>query len=239
MKFYISIIILFLGNSSNAQSINLTSDYVDTWKETHPFQGYYSPTINEYYTGLIFASIHQHNTIQKMLGLRDTITVHRNGQQEFDYKLNDISMETKGGSLFITGHNSDTDVTESAKVFNLSFRGGNLNSTYHTSDSTYYTISTSAEDEFEEDNSIELNSYTHGFLDGRSEHVTNSGRVLHRGHYMLKDTMYRDTILEFTDRSDRVMVYTRLYVPKKCGTWTETLDGGKVENIEYPDCPDK
>ena len=55
---------------------------------------------------------------------------------------------------------------------------------------------------------------------------------------MLKDTMYRDTVIEPTDWSERIMVYERLYVSKKCGTWTEAKIGEEAENIVYPDCVD-
>lgn len=242
MRHCIFIFIFFHCLASQAQQIILTPDFVESWKVAHPFQGYYHPNVNRYYTGLILASVYDYNNIQRKLGLTDTIAVYKKSNFEFDYRVNDVLIKDNSDFglpwLSIPGYQPDIDQLDASYEFTVSGKGGEMNSTYLYSDSTYYAIRTSFEDEFKEDLSIKINFFTHGFLDGRSEHFTESGRILYKGHYMLKDTMYRDTVVELTDWSERILVHKRLYVSKKCGTWTENIEGDKVENIEYPACPE-
>jgi len=242
MNHCIYIFILFYCITSDAQQIVLTPDFVKDWKMAHPYQGNYHPDISEYHTGLILASVYDYNTIQKRLGLADTIKVYRKSSLEFEYRINDVLLDNNSrfgiAGLSIPGYQTDIDPFAAVYEFWLGGHGGDMNSNYHTSDSTYYTIICSSKDEFRDDPSIKIDFFTHGFLNGRSEHFTESGKIFYKGHYMLKDTMYRDTVIEPTDWSERIMVYERLYVSKKCGTWTETKIGEEAESIVYPDCVD-
>lgn len=234
MKFYSLLILFLLSTTYNyAQEVQLTETLANSWKEANPFQGYYHKNLRKYYTGLRLDAAQYYNTIQKRLGLKDTLTLHKNSNSEYEFKFKDRLIESQFDiplsipDNFLLGYGYYRD-----SIF--------IHATCHTSDTTFYQIKTDSRVELQEDPTIQIEYYTNGFLNGRSEKFTESGKTLYKGNYMLKDTMYQDTVVEWSvDDNEKIMVYKRLFVPKKCGLWIEqSSEGNKIEEIEYLECPE-